>query len=135
MATHSSVLAWRIPGTVESGGLPSVGSHRVGHDWSNLAAAAAEICWNLVHFRRLLVIKVENLLGRSMCDIDRRRWYMVPEEKRQWIGEYTSIWHPRDQGRGRGCPLLCGGHLKCHLKQQSEVTGNIVVTVDLLSLK
>ena len=32
MATHSSVLAWRIPGTGESGGLPSMGSHRVGHD-------------------------------------------------------------------------------------------------------
>ena len=32
MATHSSVLAWRIPGTREPGGLPSMGSHRVGHD-------------------------------------------------------------------------------------------------------
>ena len=41
MATHSSVLAWRIPGTGEPGGLPSMGSHRVGHDWSDLAAAAA----------------------------------------------------------------------------------------------
>ena len=41
MATHSSVIAWRIPGTEEPGGLPSMGSHRVGHDWSNLAAAAA----------------------------------------------------------------------------------------------
>ena len=41
MATHSSVLAWRIPGTGEPGGLPSLGSHRVGHDWSDLAAAAA----------------------------------------------------------------------------------------------
>ena len=41
MATHSSVLAWRIPGTGEPGGLPSMGSHRVGHDLSNLAAAAA----------------------------------------------------------------------------------------------
>ena len=40
MATHSSVRAWRIPGMVEPGGLPSVGSHRVGHDWSDLAAAA-----------------------------------------------------------------------------------------------
>ena len=39
MATHSSVLAWRIPGTGEPGRLPSVGSHRVGHDWSDLAAA------------------------------------------------------------------------------------------------
>ena len=38
MATHSSVLAWRIPGTGEPGGLPSLGSHRVGHDWSDLAA-------------------------------------------------------------------------------------------------
>ena len=40
MATHSSVLAWRIPGTGEPGGLPSMGSHRVGHNWSDLAAAA-----------------------------------------------------------------------------------------------
>ena len=39
MATHSSVVAWRIPGMAEPGGLPSVGSHRVGHDWSDLAAA------------------------------------------------------------------------------------------------
>ena len=41
MATHSSVLAWRIPGTGEPGGLLSMRSHRVGHDWSDLAAAAA----------------------------------------------------------------------------------------------
>ena len=41
MATHSSVLAWRIPGTVEPDGLLSMGSHRVGHDWRDLAAAAA----------------------------------------------------------------------------------------------
>ena len=41
MATHSSVLAWRIPGMREPGGLLSMGSHRVGHDWSDLAAAAA----------------------------------------------------------------------------------------------
>ena len=40
MATHSSVLAWRIPGTGAPGGLPSMGLHRVGHDWSDLAAAA-----------------------------------------------------------------------------------------------
>ena len=41
MATHPSVLAWRIPGTGVPGGLPSMESHRVGHDWSDLAAAAA----------------------------------------------------------------------------------------------
>ena len=51
MATHSSVLAWRIPGMAEPGGLPSMGSHRVGHDWIDLAAAAAATgtmriaCW------------------------------------------------------------------------------------------
>ena len=39
MATHSSILAWRMPGMGEPGGLPSMGSHRVGHDWSDLAAA------------------------------------------------------------------------------------------------
>ena len=41
MATHSSILAWRIPGTGEPGGLQSMGSHRVGHDLSDLAPAAA----------------------------------------------------------------------------------------------
>ena len=43
MATHSSVHAWRILGTGEPGWLPSMGLHRVGHDWSDLAAAAAYI--------------------------------------------------------------------------------------------
>ena len=46
MATHSSILAWRIPGTEEPVGLPSMGSHRVGHNWSDLAAAAAcQLSW------------------------------------------------------------------------------------------
>ena len=45
MATHSSVLAWRIPGTGEPGGLPSMGSHRVGHDRSDLAAAEYNPRW------------------------------------------------------------------------------------------
>ena len=55
MATHSSVLAWRIPGTAEPDGLPSMGSHRVGHDCSDLAAAAAaaaagwEVYLQLIH--------------------------------------------------------------------------------------
>ena len=43
MATHSSVFAWRIQWLEEPVGLPSLGSHRVGHDWSNLAAAAGNI--------------------------------------------------------------------------------------------
>ena len=48
MATHSSVLAWRVPGTGEPGGLPSVGSHRVGHDWSGLAAAVKAMVFPVV---------------------------------------------------------------------------------------
>ena len=51
MATHSSVLALRIPGAAEPGGLLSMGSHRVGHDWSDLAAAAA---WHKKRFRKCL---------------------------------------------------------------------------------
>ena len=43
MASHSGVLAWRIPGTGEPGGLPSMWSHRVGHDWSDLAAAVGAL--------------------------------------------------------------------------------------------
>ena len=43
MATHCSILAWRIPGTGEPGRLPSMGPHRIRHDWSDLAAAAAAV--------------------------------------------------------------------------------------------
>ena len=57
MATHSSVLAWRIPGTVEAGGLPSMGSHRVGHNGSDLgAAAAASACQRLLIFLPAILI-------------------------------------------------------------------------------
>ena len=57
MATHSSVLAWRIPGMGEPGGLPSMGLHRVGHDWSDLAQHRTNIpsyhvlcCYFLIHY-------------------------------------------------------------------------------------
>ena len=60
MATHSGVLAWRIPGMAEPSGLPSMGLHRVGHHWSDLAAAAAaaellQINENSGTFRSLFV--------------------------------------------------------------------------------
>ena len=46
MASHSSILSWRIPGMGEPGGLPSMGSHTVGHNCSYLAAAAAAaVAW------------------------------------------------------------------------------------------
>ena len=73
MATHSSVLAWRIPGTAEPGGLPSMGSHRVGHNWSNLAAAAAaaEVILNSIKPHWALVFIFETLWldisGKQTC--------------------------------------------------------------------
>ena len=78
MATHSSVLAWRIPGMVEPGGLPSMGSHRVGHDWSDLAAAAAAAA---VHKNVQNNLKVQfwnrfiNLLPKSWLCTDAKQKY------------------------------------------------------------
>ena len=67
MATHSSILAWRIPRTAEPGGLPSMGSHRVGHDWRDLAAAAASCQQgkNLIAFKSQKSIKW--LMFLSLC--------------------------------------------------------------------
>ena len=50
MAPHSSTLAWKIPWTEEPGGLQSMGSHRVGHDWSDLAAAAVSPIYRFISF-------------------------------------------------------------------------------------
>ena len=71
MTTHSSVLAWRIPGMGEPGGLPSLGSHRVGHNWSDLAAAAA--LWCLV-LKLVEVIHIKNL---AQCPAHSRSFLCV----------------------------------------------------------
>ena len=83
MATHSSILAWRIPGTGEPGGLPSMGSHRVGHDWSDLAAAATaarELRWHngkesACQCRRCKVCMFHPWVGKIPC---RRKWQSTP---------------------------------------------------------
>ena len=71
VATYSSVLAWRIPGTGEPGGLPSMGSHRGGHDWSDLAAAAAVQSLDRTRLAVALLhsVQVENVLqvGHLCC--------------------------------------------------------------------
>ena len=65
MATHSSVLAWRIPGTGEPGGLPSMGSHRVRHD---LAAAAAGMPCAYILFQILLCYRLlQDIEYSSLC--------------------------------------------------------------------
>ena len=65
MATHSSILAWRIPGMGEPGGLPSMGLHRVGHNWNDLAAAAYihEYMLNLATVKRGSLPGLEKILA------------------------------------------------------------------------
>ena len=71
-ATHSSVLAWRIPGTEEPGGLPSMGSHRVGHDWSDLAAAAAGY------------VPKSGIAGSYFCFIDCAKVFGCVDHNKLW---------------------------------------------------
>ena len=81
MATHSSVLAWRIPGTGEPGGLPSVGSHRVRHDCSDLAVAAAvEISSRRLDTKETLHAKMGTIKDRNGMDLTeaediKKRWH------------------------------------------------------------
>ena len=59
VCTHSSVPAWRIPGMGEPGGLPSLESHRVGHDWSDLAAAAV-YQKNIVTMEKIFLVNISS---------------------------------------------------------------------------
>ena len=72
MATHSSVLAWRILETGEPGGLPSVGPHRVGHDWSDLAYTCK---YFLVYYMRGTKIS-EIFIAMSMSSST--PWFLIP---------------------------------------------------------
>ena len=69
MATHSSVLVWRIPGTEEPGRRPSMGSQRVRHNWSDLAAAAAAELYIQMIFK-LLYSVLTLKLSLSKCSVD-----------------------------------------------------------------
>ena len=116
MATHSSVLAWRIPGTGEPGGLPSIGSHTVGHDWSDLAAAGINgfektlICWDMTRKHSCvlrivtLVFKRSELQGRR---VDRFGW-----SQGLCMYVHTPVWppthcHPRAEGTHRAGRECC----------------------------
>ena len=67
MAIHSSVLAWRIPGTGEPGGPPSMGSHTVGHDWSDLAAAAAAHSSKVMI--KILQVRLQQYMNHELSDV------------------------------------------------------------------
>ena len=80
MVTHSSILAWRIPGMGEPGGLLFMGSHRVGHDWSDLAATAAAAseskkcirsyrsCFNDPFNPRVMMYSCYWLFSKGLCE-------------------------------------------------------------------
>ena len=82
MATHSSVLAWRIPGMGEPGGLPSKGSHRVGHDWRDLAAAAAA-AWRRTWQPTLVFLPGESRGQRSLVGYS--LWGCKESDMTEWL--------------------------------------------------
>ena len=81
MATHSSVLAWRIPGTTEPGGLPSMGSHRVRHDWSNLAASIIGMC-NII-LDKMALFRIQPKFEWHVCYSF--IWYLSFSPQRVWL--------------------------------------------------
>ena len=88
MATHSSTLAWKIPWTEEPGGLQSTGLHRVRHDWSDLAAAAAYIngsIWDLEKWYWWSYLQVRN----KDADVENR----LVDPAREGEGETNWEWH------------------------------------------
>ena len=97
MATHSSVLAWRIPGTGEPGGLLSMGSHRVRHDWSDTAAAAAAAAavsselqkgWSVPKFSLLMFLK---LFLFADWNYERKSTDFICQTETQ-VCQYSKIW-------------------------------------------
>ena len=93
VATHSSVLAWRIPGTGEPGGLLSMGSHRVGHDWSNLAAAAAAV---LLHYSRDAPRLTLHLDLRKLFTSSQTSMLLLTESSQGWANTEESFTNPLD---------------------------------------
>ena len=81
MATHSSILAWRIPGTEKPSGLPSMGLHWVGHDWSDLAAAAALSFRAWRSNMTCCKLSIERITWQETAD-DLKTWRQLPASKK-----------------------------------------------------
>ena len=125
MTTHSSVLAWRIPGTGKPGGLPSLGSHRVGHNWSDLAAAAAARNVLIIEAAFCLTIIYSPLYSascfssRGMKEYSSTGWDCSKESlERPWGGKEPR--NCRTELPTLPCRLLKQGHF---WKQSKEVSG------------
>ena len=101
MATHSSVLAWRIPGTGEPHGLPSMRSHRVGHDWSDLAAAAGYMMEKAMDPTPVL-LPGKSHGWRSLVSCS--PWGHEESDTSEWLHFHFSL---SCIGEGNGNPLQC----------------------------
>ena len=106
MATHSSIFAWRIPGMEEPGGLPSMGLHRVGHDWSELAAAAT------INFRteRIIRHKPQELIRsssglpnneKSVKEWELKAWFFSLLFALHHFAEFSAIPCPNSNSRNK----------------------------------
>ena len=105
MATHSSVLAWRIPGTEEPRGLLSMGSHRVGHNWSDLAAAVAACmyiyCKACIHTHTLFLMffpimvyhRILNRVATQVYDTKYRLWSQEDLCSNVDCAVHSCVWH------------------------------------------
>ena len=103
MATHSSVLAWRVPGTGEPHGLPSMGSHRVGHDWSDLAAKAAQ------HLSKKVQEKNAELYILLVSRGERAGWLACLGSLQSTCGTWTRTCIVGESWTGRGrCQVPLG---------------------------
>ena len=99
MATHSSVLAWRIPGTGEPGGLPSMGLHRVRHDWSDLAAAAADKNYRKLPKKKTLKI-VSQIYDKTKQVGEKKK---KKDQTQEWINNYR---YNRDVREHESCSVV-----------------------------
>ena len=107
MATHFSILAWRIPGTGEPGGLPSMGSHRVGQDRSDLAAAATATVTNRVKGLDPIDRVPEELWTEVRDTVQQVRIKTIPKKKKfkkaKWLSEEAlQITEKRREAKGKG---------------------------------
>ena len=104
MVTHSSVLAWRIPGTGKPGGLPSRGSHRVRHDWSNLTSQLK--CIDLIFFWKVIICLWTNIklmfFGYGMYNVSfyysyNRKWSILNLDIEILTTQAYGFFHPYHQ--------------------------------------
>ena len=112
MATHSNILAWRIPWTEEPSGLQSIGSQRVGHDWSDLAYTHDHVFWFLtlyILYNTFVPQEAENLESEDF----RKRPYRRLTEPTMTLDHFTfpqgcpSLVYVNKTKSFLGCPTLC----------------------------